>query len=340
MNFLEVLMESALKSALVIALAYLAILVFKPNPRDSRAIWVAAFLLIGLLTVLAYLRPGSNVVALFRGVPAWPEVKTPGLPGPEVPGPLLTIWVTGATGLSVALIMGFLRLSNLQRNSYLPDWAPPGRYPVFVARNPRLTVPLAYGIWRPRILLPRDAEEWTGEARTAIIAHERRHLDSRDPLVLLFVQAVCIFHWFNPLMWFAFFRLKMECERICDHDALSTGIKPSSYAQLLLDLAVADRPHWTATAAPSFMRGKDLALRVRHLLNNLDSFERPRIYRCALGFMCLLTVAILANTRTVAQVQTQLDASTSSSVPLISADEKRAIERRLRKEQIPPVSES
>src|SRR5437868_4280451 len=59
--------------------------------------------------------------------------------------------------------------------------------------------PALVGVLFPRLVVPRDYESrFTAGERRLIRAHERRHIERRDPrvnAVMALVQAVC---WFNP----------------------------------------------------------------------------------------------------------------------------------------------
>lgn len=110
-------------------------------------------------------------------------------------------------------------------------------------KNPRLllgpakSVPMVWGIFRPCLLLPDGAQHWPTEKLRAVLLHELAHLKRRDPLALWMGQVMLAAHWFNPLAWLTLRRLRADQERACDDTVLRQGIRPSDYAQHLLDLS-------------------------------------------------------------------------------------------------------
>jgi len=99
------------------------------------------------------------------------------------------------------------------------------------------SMPLTWGIVRPRILLPADAREWSAERREIVLSHELAHIARHDWLVQICAELSRGLYWFHPLAWFAAASLRRESERACDDSVLNSGVDASRYANQLLDLA-------------------------------------------------------------------------------------------------------
>ncbi len=54
------------------------------------------------------------------------------------------------------------------------------------------------------------------ESRNVVLCHERVHLQRRDYLFKPVALLICCVHWFNPLVWLAFYLMNMDCEMSCD----------------------------------------------------------------------------------------------------------------------------
>lgn len=94
--------------------------------------------------------------------------------------------------------------------------------------------PMAVGLLRPRLLLPR--EDCGEEELSFILRHELTHIRRRDlwyKLALLLAQTV---HWFNPLVWLMVRQAEADIELTCD-DAVMAGREDTdrrAYSETLL----------------------------------------------------------------------------------------------------------
>ena len=96
--------------------------------------------------------------------------------------------------------------------------------------------------------------------------HELAHIKRRDCLTQAVAQIVCAMYWFNPIVWLAARRLRVERERACDDFVLAAGEKGADYAAHLLDIAQTVRHDRApaiaglAMARPSQLEGRLLAI--------------------------------------------------------------------------------
>ncbi|OYW71726.1 MAG: hypothetical protein B7Z37_26955 [Verrucomicrobia bacterium 12-59-8] len=103
--------------------------------------------------------------------------------------------------------------------------------------GPSDSVPMVWGVLKPRLLLPEGFETWSVEKQRGVLLHELAHLKRGDPLALWAAQWVKALHWFNPLVWLTLRQLRADQERACDDTVLRHGVRASDYAQSLLDLS-------------------------------------------------------------------------------------------------------
>ena len=95
-------------------------------------------------------------------------------------------------------------------------------------------MPMTWGIFRPSILLPREAENWPEQEVRCAFLHELAHVSRLDCLSQLFVQLACVLYWLNPLVWVAARSLHVEREVACDDIVLQNGERASEYAAQLM----------------------------------------------------------------------------------------------------------
>ena len=97
--------------------------------------------------------------------------------------------------------------------------------------------PFVMGIFQPKIYMPMHLE---AKEREYILLHEQFHIKRGDHIVkVLAFIALCI-HWFNPLVWLAFFISSKDMEMSCDEAVIKRiGMEiKADYSTSLLSLAV------------------------------------------------------------------------------------------------------
>jgi hypothetical protein len=101
----------------------------------------------------------------------------------------------------------------------------------------RGSMPMTFGWLRPQIFLPADALEWDEERRRLVILHEVAHVRRLDCAAHVVARVALCVYWWNPLAWIAWREFLKERERAADDLVLSTGARPSEYANHLLEIA-------------------------------------------------------------------------------------------------------
>ena len=200
------------------------------------------------------------------------------------------IWMTGVVLALAVLAIGLLRLHWIASHARPVNdgpWADAAREitrAYALRRTPMLlhgdrsSVLGTWGITRARVLLPADALQWPADRIHIVLAHELAHVRRGDWIVQMAVELLCAAYWFNPLVWLASRRLRLESEQACDDAVLSSGVEGSAYASELVDLARAftsDRQRFVPAAA--IARPSSLERRVRAMLNlklNRDPITR------------------------------------------------------------------
>lgn len=120
------------------------------------------------------------------------------------------LWILVMLGLLLALAAAYAAGIRESREAKLL------RENVYLSET--VTAPAVYGIFRPKILLPRS---W-GEADTELVLlHERTHIRSADNLWRLLAFVVTAVHWFNPLCWLYLKLFLGDLELACDERVLT-----------------------------------------------------------------------------------------------------------------------
>jgi beta-lactamase regulating signal transducer with metallopeptidase domain len=82
--------------------------------------------------------------------------------------------------------------------------------------------PALFGFVRPRLLLPTGIiENLSLKELRHVFLHELAHLKRHDIYLGYLVSLLQTLHWFNPVIWLAFYRIRTDRELACDELVLS-----------------------------------------------------------------------------------------------------------------------
>ena len=172
-----------------------------------------------------------------------------------IAGTLLIVHIAGAAGLLLQLARRRRHLlAQAASGSPLPadidrDVVRDLARQLGIARLPDVRessgveAPLALGIRRPLILLPRRLRDvLTSDQLRVVIAHELTHHRHRDLLADALVSVACALWWFHPLVWLLAAQFRELREERCDDRVIGLGIDPFVYCRAILDVAAVNQP--------------------------------------------------------------------------------------------------
>jgi beta-lactamase regulating signal transducer with metallopeptidase domain len=225
---------------------------------------------------------------------AWPQV-------------LLAAWGAGALvlmGYLCAAVWAVRRIIQAASPLDDPQWTALlaeaadrldlGVLPRLVASD-RVEVPFAFGAWRPTIVFPSRAAEWSDERRRLVLSHELSHVKRHDLVGHTLARIGCALYWFHPLVWVAARRLRAESERACDDLVLRSGARASDYAEHLLDILSSVRGQDVPAAALAMARKREFEGRLLAILDpGLKRGTRRAPMVALLAGLCALFVTVAA----------------------------------------------
>ena len=192
------------------------------------------------------------------------------------------IWLAGTAAL---LGYGALSLLGLRRRLA-------GSVPLEGEKNVRLAghipSPFVLGLVRPVIYLPSDLNE--GE-RDYILLHERTHIRRFDHVTRGLAWLAAAVHWFNPLVWLAFYLAGRDMEMSCDEAVLRKMGREirADYSASLLRLSQGGK----LPAGPLAFGGSGFQSRIKNILN----YKKPAFWVAALALagVCVIGAALATN---------------------------------------------
>jgi len=333
--FSTVLDMSLTASWVILAVLVIRLLLRKAPRKYSYALWsAAAFRLCcpvsfsSALSLFSLPLPAPDIrhsetvaqithtpVQVIPTAPVTPIIPTePILPQLPVAAPVITppaaapavnaaeLWLTAATvlwcaGMAALLIyaaVSYVRLRRLLATAIRLEGN------VYQAENIRS--PFILGFLRPKIYIPYRLD---ADSLRYVLAHERTHLRRLDHMVKPLSFLLLTVHWFNPLVWLAFFLMSRDMEMSCDEAVLAhAGNVRKAYSTTLLSFAANRR-----FPAPSPLAFGETGVKSR--IRNVLNWKKPAAWVTVIAVL-VCAVALIA---CAADPETPVDSSTPDNTP-------------------------
>ena len=286
-----------IKVTLLLSVALCALPLMRRTTAQMRHLLSAIALSAALLAPLSLLIPqravAIRVPVVFAATATYGTVPA----GGPVLSWLFILWTMGTAALFVRIGIGYWRIGRVLGVAELFDGFLP--VPVYTAE---VAVPIATGVIRPAILLPRSAAGWPSSQRDAALRHELTHLERKDLWTNLIAHIACAVYWFHPLVWMLASQLHREQETACDDAVLHSGFSATHYAEALVAAArhITTSPNTTLLiGCPMITLTNETSLKSR--IARLLDRSTPRVSspatlrRTAILFGALLAAIALVN---------------------------------------------
>lgn len=217
---------------------------------------------------------------------------------------LVAVWAAVAAVLATRLLLGAFavrrtarRATSLQGTSWdaplfeIADRLSLDDAPRLLLSND-IVMPFACGLTTPTIVLPKSAEQWSADQRSAVLLHEIAHIKRRDLVGHTIGRVACALYWFHPLVWRAAKGLRAESERACDDMALLCGARATDYAEHLLDIVSQVKRNTTPSVALAMATRSEFEGRMLAILDPSLTRVTPRHWQSAtlLGAAALVAI--------------------------------------------------
>ncbi|MBO5426692.1 MAG: hypothetical protein J6A25_14380 [Lachnospiraceae bacterium] len=217
------------------------------------------------------------------------------------------IWIAGVALIVVYSAISFLRFKKklvggvaIEKMVYLMDY---------------IDTAFVIGVLRPRIYVPSNIDE---DELEYVIAHEKQHIKGLDYIIKPIVFFIVSIHWFNPIVWMAYYFFEKDMEMSCDEAVIGKlGIdKKESYATALLKLSAGK--NYLLSIPTAFAEGS-----TKGRVKNIMKAKKPiiAVVVIAIVVVIILSVALLTNPAEKDKGGSN-NTSTSTNMDSQSTDEK------------------
>jgi bla regulator protein BlaR1 len=218
------------------------------------------------------------------------------------------IWLLGVVLLAIRFLVQNARFSKRIRQRMLIDdpvslallescrqtMNVPHRLVLFETHHVRS--PALYGLFRPRLLLPENlVTTFSADELRHILLHELAHVKRADMVVNWLMSVLQTLHWFNPVVWFAFNRMRADRETACDALVLSKVEQGQArvYGEAILKLLERFARPATAPSLLGILEDKSQMERRIRMIANFTRFVPWRGW--AISILLLLAVVGLTD---------------------------------------------
>ncbi len=222
------------------------------------------------------------------GIPAINHAVNPMLPAatPQVSANPMQIWifigmVLWCTGIALLVLLSLISLLRLKARLSTAT-----RLEGNVWQSESVLSPFILGLFRPRIYIPYGL----GETQLSyVLEHERTHIRRGDHIIKLLAFAVLCLHWFNPLVWLAYYLMGRDMEQSCDERVLSKNPDIGvDYSTTLLSFAVNRR-----LPLPTALAFGESGVKSR--IKNALRWRKPKVWVSITALiLCIAVVAACA----------------------------------------------
>ena len=186
------------------------------------------------------------------------------------------VWIIIAAALVIiSLVLYVITRSELKDAEFLRD-------NIYI--SDKITVPAAYGVFRPKIIIPKGFEQ---RNLHYILAHELAHIHRKDNLWRILAIITASVHWFNPFAWVFLKKFLEETELACDERVLSNcgEDEKKAYASALVDCAE------SRNVFVSAFGGAKIRVRIDRILSysklSIISIISFTVFALAIGYVLL-----------------------------------------------------
>lgn len=169
---------------------------------------------------------------------------------------------------------------------------------VVVLESPLVKSPMLAGLFKTYLVFPDRFAEWLSLNEIKyIFLHELNHLKNKDNITNYAVVALQLIYWFNPLIWIAFRRMRLDREIACDIAVLQAldGSSRVEYGNTIIHFAErASRPLHIALASGLAGPAGQLRKRIETIASYRIESKRQKIKSAA--------VVILAGVLILSQI--------------------------------------
>ncbi len=154
-------------------------------------------------------------------------------------------------------------------------------------KDDKINSPMIYGIFKAYLILPeRELKSLEEKDIRNIILHEMVHYKNKDTLVNIIMTFIQIVHWFNPIIWIGFAKMRKDREIACDTKVLSylESWEHKEYGETIIKLLRNYNNRIVTSFSVGFLHNREY---LKERINNIASFKNSSKKRILVGSIAI-----------------------------------------------------
>ena len=161
--------------------------------------------------------------------------------------------------------------------------------------------PFLFGFIRPRVLFPADlVRRFSNDQLRCVFLHELAHLKRGDIATGWILASLQTLHWFNPVIWHAFYRMRSDRETAADALVLERipDVARCNYGDVLIEMLDRCKYPRRMTAVAGILEDKTQLKRRLTMITGFKHSTRREIIS-ATALFAVLSITLLSSPRTL-----------------------------------------
>lgn len=187
--------------------------------------------------------------------------------GADIAQILTAVWAAGAILLFLSVVIKAVSTARgLRGAEHVKD---------NIYRSHKVSSPFVFGIFRPRIYMPKELSE---QDYPFLLRHEQTHVRRHDLVFKAIWIAILSIHWFNPLVWLAYRLFERDMEMSCDEEVVKLINRElrADYCSSLVNYArLSNRPK--SMIVPVGFGKKDVKVRIESIMKYRELSKKASI---------------------------------------------------------------
>lgn len=155
--------------------------------------------------------------------------------------------------------------------------------------------PALFGVFRPKILVSPAISSLSNKEISYVLLHELAHYKRKDLIANYLLLLLQLVHWFNPVIWYCFKRIRQDMEVAADERVLTlleSGEQKEYGRALLAVIESFNFPRFAPRLIGMVDDKKNIEKRIK-MIKMMDFFRNRRRIILVIGVLCVAILSVI-----------------------------------------------